>query len=193
MRGEKSLYCCTTSRHHGSPPLVRGKEADVPAVFPHLRITPACAGKSEGRRMFPPDGGDHPRLCGEKLSSSRAWKVWEGSPPLVRGKDNGIIGCLQNQGITPACAGKSGLSPVIAVFRGDHPRLCGEKLIPREMELMRSGSPPLARGKGHPESFRMKSPGITPACAGKRALAPPKAPAPWDHPRLRGEKMPRRA
>ena len=71
----------------GSPPLVRGK-VDV-VLLHHLseRITPACAGKSLFASVARSGGGDHPRLCGEKVAVVGDELIQTGSPPLVRGKD----------------------------------------------------------------------------------------------------------
>ena len=50
---------------------------------------------------------DHPRVCGEKCHAH-----------LV---------AIQDFGITPACAGKSGLLLYLHLIIRDHPRVCGEK------------------------------------------------------------------
>ena len=91
--------------------------------------------------------------------------------------------------ITPAYAGKR-----ITVKRGsrvsrDHPRLCGEKYVPRILRCFHRGSPPPMRGKAYCKTEKEKHKRITPAYAGKR----------WhgilceftyqDHPRLCGEKL----
>ena len=49
-------------------------------------ITPAYAGKSCNRFRTSGSGGDHPRLCGEKRSSSLKNNKIGGSPPPMRGK-----------------------------------------------------------------------------------------------------------
>ncbi|ERJ86661.1 hypothetical protein RUMCAL_03490 [Ruminococcus callidus ATCC 27760] len=38
-----------------------------------------------------------------------------------------------NQRITPAYAGKSVCTHCLTYCRGDHPRLCGEKIMPENM------------------------------------------------------------
>ena len=50
----------------GSPPRVRGKGNLSSLYNQSSRITPACAGKSDGtgKRFIPSE--DHPRVCGEK-------------------------------------------------------------------------------------------------------------------------------
>ena len=72
--------------------------------------------------------------------------------------------------ITPAYAGKSDNFFLCFNFRGDHPRLCGEKRkISRSFSVLR-GSPPPMRGKGteHRQDYRQNR--ITPAYAGKSTL-----------------------
>ena len=72
-----------------------------------MRITPACAGKSDGPAEVVTEFKDHPRVCGEKHHIKEADLYPEGSPPRVRGKAD--------------CAG-------LPLHRKeDHPRVCGEK------------------------------------------------------------------
>ena len=84
--GEKSALGAGSAGGVGSPPRMRGKDADTsyPAVM--KRITPAYAGKSlpcaRGRGI----AGDHPRVCGEKCKKWEADGAYEGSPPRMRGK-----------------------------------------------------------------------------------------------------------
>ena len=92
----------------GSPPRVRGKEADKMHRFPHPGITPACAGKRDNQRLQTALHGDHPRVCGEKHCTSTPIALVSGSPPRMRGKavEMKLAGTVH--GITPACAGKRG-------------------------------------------------------------------------------------
>ena len=91
----------------GSPPRARGKGPAAMVVQRGGGITPACAGKSlsvydRGYRPW-----DHPRVRGEKGRSPRRSSASWGSPPRARGKAGLVTGALCEQGITPACAGKS--------------------------------------------------------------------------------------
>ena len=70
----------------GSPPRVRGKVSVRAAWRPYHGITPACAGKSRSQPRLPCTGRDHPRACGEKLSTTSTDIHPAGSPPPVRGK-----------------------------------------------------------------------------------------------------------
>ena len=71
--------------------------------------------------------------------------------------------------IAPACAGKSLQRGTLQAFDGDHPRMCGEKIV-------------LDWSAGEDE-------GITPACAGKSRPPGAAGVARPDHPRMCGEKL----
>ena len=106
--GEKRLRAAPSHPITGSPPRVWGKGQRLLAKNPEFGITPACAGKRmvfAGRKSRT---WDHPRVCGEKVSSTSPIKCLKGSPPRMRGKvpQPGVEGC--RLGITPAYAGKRG-------------------------------------------------------------------------------------
>ena len=147
LRGEKWSSCFFWVMSLGSPPLARGKEGCNIFLCDFSRITPACAGKSRHRGDGQPVRRDHPRLRGEKTVDPRFLELVLGSPPLARGKVHEIHHGIYPPGITPACAGKSSSSRFQGHFRGDHPRLRGEKLVRIHHHLAIQGSPPLARGK----------------------------------------------
>ena len=90
----------------GSPPRVRGKAQRPNIEVNQYRITPACAGKSEKTRSITTTRRDHPRVCGEKDTSTVCQVDHEGSPPRVRGKVHISTGQVGGVGITPAYAGK---------------------------------------------------------------------------------------
>ena len=111
-----------------------------------------------------------------------------GSPPRARGKARDSQAHHAGRGITPACAGKSRLSPKRETLWGDHPRVRGEKSRPFWAPVAMRGSPPRARGKDAGDIRPRRTPGITPACAGKRGIYLFIAYLKGDHPRVRGEK-----
>ena len=126
---------------------MRGKEIRAALCSLDAGITPAYAGKSFHNFIF--------------------HKLFIGSPPPMRGKVKLQTKAARFDGITPAYAGKSPRVAWYTVYRGDHPRLCGEKATTRTSLSMKPGSPPPMRGKdslGKPLLSRM---GITPAYAGK--------------------------
>ena len=92
-------------------------------------------------------------------------------------------------GITPACAGKSKKRHLGGWKKGDHPRVCGEKLRLCEFLLSSLGSPPRVRGKAASACLTSFQTGITPACAGKSLWPLVLFASSRDHPRVCGEKL----
>ena len=90
---------------------------------------------------------DHPRVRGEKFSSSQLRYNLAGSPPRARGKGLIIQQRQIDSGITPACAGKRFPQNSFVRARRDHPRVRGEKLASSPKAVQTEGSPPRARGK----------------------------------------------
>ena len=87
MCGEKQLRQAIAVQHIGSPPHVRGKVVAEAGHHQIGGITPACAGKRNACSSSASGPPDHPRMCGEKLSSGAGFASVPGSPPYVRGKD----------------------------------------------------------------------------------------------------------
>lgn len=90
--------------------------------------------------------------------------------------------------ITPAYAGKRSKSMTLRSLRGDHPRVCGEKVGGISARSCCMGSPPHVRGKAQDLTDRQPVCWITPACAGKRRCKAAFCAWFWDHPRMCGEK-----
>ena len=86
-------------------------------------------------------------MCGEKLAVENKVNEPQGSPPHVRGKvqKSQAVGLVN--GITPACAGKSGRPHYHLILFKDHPRTCGEKKLAEFEDETGTGSPPRMRGK----------------------------------------------
>ena len=126
---------------------MRGKVEAAILAMERNGITPACAGKSNQITPVSRRGEDHPRVCGEKRQIWYKMLCCGGSPPRVRGKVLLHRHFHDKLGITPACAGKRGITLLLGLPYKDHPRVCGEKVSTIEY-------------KGQQEW-------ITPACAGK--------------------------
>ena len=146
---------------------MRGKERVLIFLTAVDRITPAYAGKREKGSLHHPPGQDHPRVCGEKLLVRAGNDLCKGSPPRMRGKVR--VGCKagEDSGITPAYAGKRQADEPSSHRHQDHPRVCGEKIAVRIINLHTVGSPPRMRGKGQVAGTDALPGGITPAYAGK--------------------------
>ena len=148
---------------------MRGKDEKITLEGMTSRITPAYAGKSNGKIQRRFKKGDHPRLCGEKLL-----------------RENGLVYEIR---ITPAYAGKSLVVAGVCYDKQDHPRLCGEKFISPQSIVTNLGSPPPMRGKGKQSLNYVDVDRITPAYAGKSGINCNQIPVTGDHPRLCGEKV----
>ena len=85
--GEKLRKILSASLTQGSPPRGRGKVSDQRRQRGETGITPAWAGKSNGRPKRQRRRWDHPRVGGEKSFGLLLRNVREGSPPRGRGKD----------------------------------------------------------------------------------------------------------
>ena len=143
---------------------MRGKEWYLQGESPAPGITPAYAGKRRCPRFRPGKIRDHPRVCGEKVSSTSPIKCLKGSPPRVRGKGQAACEIVVELGITPAYAGKRSYG-------------CGTEQC----------------GRDHPLTIIRVHHGITPAYAGKSAGSGHGGLCFWDHPRVCGEKTEYRA
>ena len=149
------------------PPRMRGKdhfkiEFDVP-----MGITPAYAGKSTTSWSHSLRRRDHPRVCGEKMSTDGQRVPISESPPHMRGKEQHHPLLPEQHGITPAYAGKSSGPTRKSTTNGDHPRICGEKYSRRLCPQTPSGLPPRMRGKAGIAAGTCRAVRITPAYAGK--------------------------
>ena len=147
---------------------MRGKANGKININDIVRITPAYAGKSTHGNDNIRVNGDHPRVCGEKPKPSSAPSLFVGSPPRMRGKEKSAHEPRRKHRITPAYAGKSTGSSTSSYGTEDHPRVCGEKLLPFAFHRILVGSPPRMRGKGKNTDRSERTAGITPAYAGKR-------------------------
>ena len=86
----------------------------------------------------------------------------------MRGKGQAAPFGAEPVGITPAYAGKRISRSSAVSGSGDHPRVCGEKVLIWAGAVGRWGSPPRMRGKEHYAGLDYNPIRITPAYAGKR-------------------------
>ena len=88
----------------------------------------------------------------------------------MRGKGCKQALASQQDGITPAHAGKSEGTFKVAPNLQDHPRTCGEKSCVVKAPQKETGSPPHMRGKVDKEVVGYNDIRITPAHAGKSTV-----------------------
>ena len=187
MRGEDRKAIDMVGIADGSPPHARGRRAALPRRLWTTRITPACAGKTSGGHGRNAHGTDHPRMRGEDIHSTKLVESRPGSPPHARGRHMFYSGSDFDEGITPACAGKTRTLAERFSRDPDHPRMRGEDLNLATIDEGWAGSPPHARGRRHRPLHTPRRPRITPACAGKTPGGRGRRVCLGDHPRMRGE------
>ena len=111
-----------------------------------------------------------------------------GSSPHTRGKVVILQSAEIHSGIIPAYAGKRWFVIFVVGLIWDHPRICGEKYDPADIQCIGGGSSPHTRGKGDPAIAISSDCGIIPAYAGKSTLDEGKMPgAPGSSPHTRGK------
>ena len=187
MRGEHRALPTAGDAVPGSPPRARGALIGRIMAAETRRITPACAGSTSPELWSRHAGRDHPRVRGEHLVTNPDQRISFGSPPRARGELRQPHAELQQHRITPACAGRTCSSAQRSRRSSDHPRVRGENIGCRAIHRFADGSPPRARGElpDPDESELLRR--ITPACAGRTGMSPPRSRVVTDHPRVRGE------
>ena len=187
MCGEHGERALSVFAESGSSPHVRGAPDAVCRELRGGGIIPACAGSTMGVRSRQRQGRDHPRMCGEHISSEVAFFNAPGSSPHVRGAQPVVRAEHVVGGIIPACAGSTAGSPGRARSRRDHPRMCGEHWATSPDRWTSTGSSPHVRGALRGLIVYRHHRGIIPACAGSTLVL--RCPAAYrrDHPRMCGE------
>ena len=167
---------------------MRGEDPCTPGGgHVHLRITPACAGKTSFSSRISIMFWDHPRMRGEDARSIPSRMPDGGSPPHARGRRKSGSQKLDIVRITPACAGKTEIWAEDGRSYRDHPRMRGEDHSSAGAQGIAQGSPPHARGRQEIRTSSYCDGGITPACAGKTFMCGLSILMARDHPRMRGE------
>ena len=131
----------------GSSPRVRGKHYVRWVCFVCLGLIPACAGKTVGLCVFHFHRSAHPRVCGENFTLIQSLDIDVGSSPRVRGKLHSLGCAYFDQGLIPACAGKTTSLEFTRLRAWAHPRVCGENAMIGTAVAGAAGSSPRVRGK----------------------------------------------
>ena len=145
--GENDVQLVQLFVERGSPPRMRGKRPLRASARRGAWITPAHAGKTLQVGLQSMRAADHPRACGENVTSGLGNTMKAGSPPRMRGKHAGEAGAAAGARITPAHAGKTPVYIRLQSLMPDHPRACGENLHVGRVGVRLLGSPPRMRGK----------------------------------------------
>ena len=126
-RGEEPLRGAGILNFTELPPLARGRAAHSAPAPTALGITPARAGKSDGRAPMRAGRWNYPRSRGEEISNAGAISRAVELPPLARGRGRDPFPFPGSKGITPARAGKRGFQGFFIFLEGNYPRSRGEE------------------------------------------------------------------
>ena len=126
-------------------------------------------------------------MCGEHNLTPFSSGQNTGSSPHVRGARHPHRRNQIGRGIIPACAGSTEQGQGHPLHPGDHPRMCGEHLLPSLSDGAGSGSSPHVRGAPLIANRIHGITGIIPACAGSTHALHQPIIGSRDHPRMCGE------
>ena len=149
------------------PPRVRGKHGFVLCLSIGAPSTPACAGKTSSLLGLRVVFSFNPRVCGENSDRCLRDRPECLQPPRVRGKRMTFLKGFRVRPSTPACAGKTYIRQSGIDGRCFNPRVCGENVVVKEYNGVRSLQPPRVRGKRALGVGTLRVRPSTPACAGK--------------------------
>ena len=144
--GEHPMTSEPFSFNLGSSPRMRGTRIRRWGCRRRSGIIPAYAGNTAEVVEFVWFFQDHPRVCGEHYPlPSSVLCIW-GSSPRMRGTLNFDAECELVSGIIPAYAGNTAGNSRRGCSRRDHPRVCGEHVLPGCVRSLTVGSSPRMRG-----------------------------------------------
>ena len=181
------MWCDLTGYGPGSSPLARGAQAGSGLFGAASGLIPAGAGSTSAPSPSSRRMAAHPRWRGEHMSFSYPISYASGSSPLARGA------LVENEywdkrtGLIPAGAGSTDPHQNTLPRGGAHPRWRGEHIGCEALNRSRIGSSPLARGAPSKSGFARRKLRLIPAGAGSTRVDKSRRPAPWAHPRWRGE------
>ncbi len=130
----------------------------------------------------------HPRVCGERTSSSLIVGSSAGSSPRVRGTHAPPLAAKFDCRFIPACAGNAEEYPAQDLYIPVHPRVCGERVAAALAATGQAGSSPRVRGTLWMRDCREPKYRFIPACAGNAVQTNPLANRRAVHPRVCGER-----
>ena len=139
------LFCCDQPAA-GSSPRMRGTQVPASPPDQYIGIIPAYAGNTVFKGKESKVIWDHPRVCGEHVSTTKQTLKGVGSSPRMRGTPRASTSTKSAMGIIPAYAGNTVRSRASLSPCRDHPRVCGEHGIAVACAEVAQGSSPRMRG-----------------------------------------------
>ena len=188
IRGERATAHSAAIFNAGSSPHTRGTP-QVPGHRPaRHRFIPAYAGNAGRRYGQAPCRPVHPRIRGERWTSSFCPRKAAGSSPHTRGTQFLQHRVFFKQRFIPAYAGNAPGSSASAGRSAVHPRIRGEREYVRGMADAGVGSSPHTRGTHGQDAGQYEFERFIPAYAGNAFSQEKQQFERAVHPRIRGER-----
>ena len=173
----------------GSSPLARGTRHSRTTARVSPGLIPARAGNTNPASARKGHGGAHPRSRGEHATPGALEAAARGSSPLARGTRWCVARQAAHRGLIPARAGNTLMLHESAINIWAHPRSRGEHGLVEQLQGVRLGSSPLARGTRQSGAGKLTRRGLIPARAGNTCFRLSVRLASRAHPRSRGEHL----
>ena len=167
---------------------MRGKHAVAFDGVGLTRNIPAYAGKTFPYPAERRDGTEHPRVCGENMVRCGLSGKPPGTSPRMRGKHSRITRGSSRKRNIPAYAGKTFDLLGLGATTVEHPRVCGENLLPFRPGGGAGGTSPRMRGKlGNMTGFVHRSKEHPRVCGENQSHISIQSPKFGTSPRMRGK------
>ena len=188
IRGERAPYSVACWVAYGSSPHTRGTLQQLQQLQGLARFIPAYAGNACSRQKVAPEGAVHPRIRGERRSSTYLLLGSYGSSPHTRGTRLPIIRRYCTTRFIPAYAGNAASPGRRTVRVAVHPRIRGERAGITRVNGDIIGSSPHTRGTLDQHLAGVRPTRFIPAYAGNAGRNGRRQPSQPVHPRIRGER-----
>ena len=109
--GEHSGVSAPSAVRAGSSPRMRGTRRQQDRRRRRIGIIPAYAGNTTSKTSSRTLSGDHPRVCGEHVSTKKRRSSLRGSSPRMRGTPLACGPRMRTPWIIPAYAGNTQIAP----------------------------------------------------------------------------------
>ena len=170
VRGEHVFTYDPQGSYGGSAPRARGTRRVGGHEARGHRVSPACAGNTQGSAREPSKGSGQPRVRGEHISTVRSSSSLDGSAPRARGTQIEDEARPSIERVSPACAGNTTRRLISSACSPGQPRVRGEHSDALRRVSRVIGSAPRARGTLQRCRQNQEVGRVSPACAGNTCI-----------------------
>ena len=186
--GERRVITRQEQEAIGSSPRLRGTRLQRCTHTSLPRFIPAFAGNARPRPRRNRGGPVHPRVCGERPSTSPPMSAYIGSSPRLRGTRHELEHRQGAVRFIPAFAGNASTRSGLYQSSAVHPRVCGERAFTRVRKAWANGSSPRLRGTLRHAARLPRAGRFIPAFAGNAVSLSRQVAVFAVHPRVCGER-----